>query len=194
MDLFTPKSLLREKGEGDNGAPRTRFDMRDSPHLASMLMWTSPSPSDLSTTPIARREPCKAMKTPTACAQCRKGKRRCTIGDNGGSCNECLRRRASCSLVAKASSSLSGKRPILPHNTYSNSEDLVLDLNVRVRLGRLYIALIHDKPHTLFHPPTFMRQLENGSIPAKVMYGVFAMAARYNRRFFYLTKTLANDT
>lgn len=125
------------------------------------------------------RQLCKDMKTPTACTQCRQGKRRCTIRDDSPSCNECLRRNAACSLTSKAPALPPSKRPILAHRVYQPAEELASDQTIRVELGRLYISLIHDKPHTLFHPPTFMQQLEDGLLPPKIMYGVFAMVARY---------------
>ena len=116
------------------------------------------------------------MKTPTACAKCRQGKRRCTLGQHGAACNECRRRGTPCSFAAKASLP-SNERLILPQHMSSGPAALVTDSKVRLDLGQLYLGLIHDKPHTMFHPPALRRQLEDGSLPPKVMYGIFAMSS-----------------
>jgi len=126
----------------------------------------------------SERKTCHIMKTPTACVNCRQGKRRCTAGQDEAACNECRRRGMPCSFAAKASLP-SNERLILPQYVNSIPANLVTDSKVRLNLGQLYLSLIHDKPHTMFHPPALGRQLEDGSLPPKVMYGIFAMSSWY---------------
>jgi hypothetical protein len=53
-----------------------------------------------------------------------------------------------------------------------------VDVGLRDHLVDLYLKLIHDKPHTLFHPPTLKKQAHEGSLPKTILYGVMALAAR----------------
>lgn len=62
----------------------------------------------------------------------------------------------------------------------------------------LYLRLIHDKPHTLFHPPSLRRQVHDGSLPKPVLFGILAIASRLSEspvlqaraaEFFQLAKS-----
>jgi hypothetical protein len=66
-------------------------------------------------------------------------------------------------------------RGILPKTVDDGTR---LGIDEKLELTDLYIRLIHDKPHTLFHPDTLRRQVKDGTLPDKVLYGVLAMAAR----------------
>lgn len=45
-------------------------------------------------------------------------------------------------------------------------------------LVHLYFTHIHDKHHSLFHEPTIMSQLSDGSIPKVLFHGMMALGAR----------------
>lgn len=125
------------------------------------------------------------MKTPTACRECRLGKRKCTPPtDSTSVCRQCQRRKVPCSLTRLISTRGTSQRALIPRDTFQDRKDSfcppsIPNAETRVELGKLYVTLIHDKPHTLFHPPTLLRQLEEESLAPKVMYGVFAMSSRY---------------
>lgn len=119
-----------------------------------------------------------SMKIAKACCECRLAKRKCLADEHhGAACNQCKRRNLSCSAVRKAQ--LRDTRPpvLLPGETLS-SPHFDLDVETRVALVRLYLRLVHDKPHTLFHPPTLLRQVEHDSLAPMVLYGLIGMAAR----------------
>ncbi|KAL2213109.1 hypothetical protein CC79DRAFT_1264706 [Sarocladium strictum] len=111
------------------------------------------------------------MKIAKACKECRLGKRRCTPSE-GGSCQQCLRRSSPCSFAQRVPAR-DGVRDLLPKAV----DEVQLELRTKLELTDLYIRLIHDKPHTLFHPPTLRQEVQNETLPDKVLYGVLAMAA-----------------
>ncbi|CRG92364.1 hypothetical protein PISL3812_09422 [Talaromyces islandicus] len=55
-----------------------------------------------------------------------------------------------------------------------------VDVGLRDHLVDLYLKLIHDKPHTLFHPPTLKIQAHEGTLPKTILYGIMALAARFS--------------
>jgi hypothetical protein len=111
------------------------------------------------------------MKIAKACKECRLGKRRCTPSESG-SCQQCLRRSSPCSFAQRVPAR-DGVRDLLPKAV----DEVQLELRTKLELTDLYIRLIHDKPHTLFHPPTLRQEVQNETLPGKVLYGVLAMAA-----------------
>ena len=118
------------------------------------------------------------MKVAKSCRQCRLGKRRCVRSDDGTACNECRRRTIACSSAfVRRGSAVT--RNLLPQSSLALLE-LEISHESTVGLVRLYIALIHDKPHTLFHPATLLGQASEGSLPQKILYCVLALASRYD--------------
>lgn len=115
------------------------------------------------------------MRPTTACLECRNGKRRCDrAGDSA--CSQCISRNIRCSAAAapkQPSGPLSIKRslpPILsPHTS-----------NEHIYLVDLYFTFLHDKPHTLFHEPTFKASVAEGTVSQPVLLAMMGMSARYH--------------
>lgn len=51
-------------------------------------------------------------------------------------------------------------------------------------LIELYFLLIHNGSHTLFHVPSFLRELENDEAPEVLLLMMIALSARYGITFF----------
>ena len=119
------------------------------------------------------------MKIAKACRQCRIGKRKCIETDSGVACTPCIKRGLGCSLALRPRG-----RPvsILPPpsaaNIVNESEDSFLDLSTTLMLVKLYLERIHDKPHTLFHPPSLLLAVEQGTIARHVLYGILSLVSR----------------
>ncbi|KAF4991867.1 hypothetical protein FDECE_13894 [Fusarium decemcellulare] len=110
------------------------------------------------------------MKQPTACRQCRESKRKCIRRGAGNACVTCLRRRVQCDASLRKysalPSSLLPKQPSTHDDTlHPNQSKPTLDLSTEVaqELVEHYLIKIHDRPHSLFHPPTLRDEadLEN---------------------------------
>lgn len=55
----------------------------------------------------------------------------------------------------------------------------VQDKALCFELVELYFKYIHDQLHSLFHRPSFMLDLHEGTAPLVLVYGMMAMSARY---------------
>ncbi|KAL4786288.1 hypothetical protein BJX76DRAFT_130362 [Aspergillus varians] len=116
------------------------------------------------------------MKVARSCRQCRAAKRKCTFGDLPNSaCTHCAQKSLDCSLLA----GLNWDRPrfIAPARTGAGCSAKVSD-EVRDQLIDLYLQLIHDKPHTLFHPATLLSRVRTRSLPDATLFSILALTAR----------------
>ena len=115
------------------------------------------------------------MKISTACLQCRTGKRKCRSVRIGDSCNPCIRKSLPCS-------NRSSRRRYQPHDNslipapcdniqppYSDEVIYLVDL---------YFDYIHDKPHTLFHEPSFKASVVDGTVSRTVLLCIIGLSAR----------------
>lgn len=72
---------------------------------------------------------------------------------------------------------------IMPHASAASDEVLLelpfVNMQVREHLVDLYLQLIHDKPHTLFHPPTLRAQVREDAVPRVILFSIMSLAARY---------------
>lgn len=125
------------------------------------------------------------MRVAKACSNCRAAKRRCTTAEvDSQQCLQCLQRNQSCSLAAKKNPRKDDKPvSIVPHASASCGKGLLesplVDMETREHLVDLYLQLIHDKPHTLFHPPTLRAQVREDAVPKVILFGIMSLAARY---------------
>ncbi|RHZ61791.1 uncharacterized protein CDV56_103322 [Aspergillus thermomutatus] len=126
------------------------------------------------------------MKVATSCSQCRAAKRKCTAGPVPHSaCMPCLQRRQDCSLSARSDSTY--PKSLAPavsvpfnHRDISTTDDRAdVEDDVRDQLVDLYLKLIHDKPHTLFHPSSLKTRIRNGSLPRSILFSILTLAARF---------------
>lgn len=71
---------------------------------------------------------------------------------------------------------------ILPHASASSYEVLLelpsVNMQTREHHVDLYLQLIHDKPHTLFHPPTLRAQVREDAVPRVILFSIMSLAAR----------------
>jgi hypothetical protein len=87
----------------------------------------------------------------------------------------CAHKGQNCSLLT--SLSLNRQKFIAPAVTETATWKEVND-EVRDELVDVYLQLIHDKPHTLFHPTTLRARVQTGSLPEAVLYSILAFAVR----------------
>ena len=89
------------------------------------------------------------MKISKSCTQCRSGKRKCVVEGTEWTCQHCLKQGKPCSL----SQLPKRQRHLLPNNTPERDDKCQsVTADTKHQLVDLYLHLIHDKPHTLFHP------------------------------------------
>ncbi|KAL8393930.1 hypothetical protein RB595_003625 [Gaeumannomyces hyphopodioides] len=135
------------------------------------------------------------MKVAKACGQCRARKGKCIVagGDEPRACAPCARRGVLCSfiiargtaprprLLAAADSTSQSSSSVTSNPGVSTAAiDLDLGLESRLELVRLYLRLIHDKPHTLFHPASLLQQVRDDAVPDQLLLGIVAMAAPFS--------------
>lgn len=46
-------------------------------------------------------------------------------------------------------------------------------------LVELYFDFVHDKFHSLFHRPSLIEDIRRRQVPENLIYGIFALSARY---------------
>jgi hypothetical protein len=125
------------------------------------------------------------MRVAKACSNCRTAKRRCTAAEiDSQHCLQCLQRNQPCSLAAITNPKKDNQPiSIVPHACASSDEVLLelpsINMQTREHLVDLYLQLIHDKPHTLFHPPTLRAQVREDAVPRVILFSIMSLAARY---------------
>jgi hypothetical protein len=130
------------------------------------------------------------MKISTACLQCRTGKRKCSSRRSGDSCNPCLKKKIPCSNQAHGRQ-LKGQ----PTAGYPLSQapcDAIQPPYSEeiIYLVDLYFEYIHDKPHTLFHPPSLKASIADGTVSRTVLLSMIGLSARYEKATPNLETTL----
>ncbi|CAG8175445.1 unnamed protein product [Penicillium salamii] len=127
------------------------------------------------------------MKVSTSCIQCRIGKRKCTVEHPGLPCQHCLKLKKHCSFKRSLQRppdllpcAPREKSIVSPPVSCLRTTTAVSDPQLEVKLVDLYLTLIHDKPHTLFHPESMRRRCQNGELPKAVIYSIMALAARFS--------------
>lgn len=129
------------------------------------------------------------MKTNTrACQQCRSGKRKCNR-PVGESCIQCARRKLDCSSTLKPRDKAElrpSSRPQIIRDkqsatTHEDATDVLATLSHETVVGLvdLYIAYIHDKPHSIFHVPTLRADVASKTIDTALLCSILALAARF---------------
>lgn len=116
------------------------------------------------------------MRQVKACLQCRNGKRRCDRAGTGGlACRQCVQRNLSCSAAAdpRAAPGIPGPSPQQsPAASHRPDEETLC-------LVDLYFRYMHDKPHSLFHEPSFKAGVLAGTISKPVLLSMMGLSARY---------------
>jgi hypothetical protein len=57
---------------------------------------------------------------------------------------------------------------------------IVQDKSLTFELVELYFKYIHDQFHSLFHRPSFMLDLHQGTAPLVIVYAMMALSARFS--------------
>ncbi|RDW58946.1 putative C6 transcription factor [Aspergillus mulundensis] len=134
-----------------------------------------------------------------ACVTCRSRKRRCIPNPNGDGCQLCYEIAKPCSLsIASRPERINNGGEHLPTGGTGLSS-FPLDLPSQVspivpetplgelasrelcaELVQLYFRFIHDIAHTIFHEPTFLRRLYDGTAPMIQVYAMCGLAARFS--------------
>lgn len=78
--------------------------------------------------------------------------------------------------------------PAYPVPMLATSISLLPVRSVLRELVELYFGLIHNGPHTLFHVPSFLAELDGNRAPEVLLMAMIALSARYAR--FVLTNLL----
>ncbi|CAG9993185.1 unnamed protein product [Clonostachys byssicola] len=130
------------------------------------------------------------MKYPKSCRQCRQSKRKCTRKGPGEPCDTCQQRRLRCDGQMRSHSAASA--PLTPSvpwkdprssRTQAHSEEETLpglSRGIIVELVGHYLRAIHDKSHSLFHPPTLHSQVQNGTIGKALLYAICAIGSKFS--------------
>ncbi|KAM5350919.1 hypothetical protein ACJ41O_003642 [Fusarium nematophilum] len=121
------------------------------------------------------------MKPPTACRQCRESKRRCIRQGPGNACVTCHKRRLQCDgqLRTQTASQLSllPKQPGIQQSALPEAD---LSADVAQELVEHYLVKIHNRPHSLFHPPTLRDQVRQGSLGRALLLAICSMGSRFS--------------
>jgi hypothetical protein len=131
------------------------------------------------------------MKAPRACRQCRESKRKCVRRRRAGeSCEWCQHRSLKCSVelpkgFAACSSSLFHLTPTEdghPQTVTSkeHGNPAVLPKATIAELVELYLDKVHNRPHSIFHPPTLRAQLSSGSLSKPLIFALCAVGAKFS--------------
>ena len=116
------------------------------------------------------------MRPTKACVQCRSGKRRCD-GVKNAACIQCARRHLPCSAAVSTTGHSPGAGAGADGN-FHVSHQTGLDDNAS-SLVDLYFRRIDQKPHSLFHEPTFRASIAARTASRTVLVSMIAMCARY---------------
>ncbi|RAH44902.1 putative C6 transcription factor [Aspergillus brunneoviolaceus CBS 621.78] len=137
------------------------------------------------------------MKAPRACLQCRSSKRKCTRLGPGEPCNACQQRRIECSADLRRQNPVGvnsepNPEPVVvlseeeqPRNEPVRHHHPTLDpfqipWEITVELVDLYLAKVHDRPHSIFHPATLRAQVRNGTVGKALLYAVCALGVKFS--------------
>lgn len=127
------------------------------------------------------------MRIAKACKQCRQAKRKCNLSKNKGPCEECCRKKLTCS-----SSNTTPQGNSSPRNLALSADNEALSTESRLDLINLYLDFLHGKPHTLFHPESLRAATHRGEIEDHVYLAIAGLACRFSisrdvqeRKFFF---------
>ncbi|KAJ0415365.1 hypothetical protein BJY00DRAFT_266062 [Aspergillus carlsbadensis] len=124
-----------------------------------------------------------------ACATCRTRKRRCIPTTRGEACQLCHSLSIPCTLSLDPRPSVlnnhggrigSTPSPRQPPVALEGPLEVLASRDLCVELVQTYFRFIHDIPHTIFHEPSFLRRLNDGTAPTVHVYAMCALAARFS--------------
>lgn len=135
------------------------------------------------------------MKVAKACRHCRVGKRKCTRSSPEEPCQSCMARSLCCQSTLRRGNTEAARlcpKPLLPYTvaqtqlaevgTSANSEDVMMSAEMAEEFLQLYLEKIHDRPHSLFHPATLLKQMHDGSLDKALLHAICATGCRFSHR------------
>ncbi|ETS82474.1 hypothetical protein PFICI_04350 [Pestalotiopsis fici W106-1] len=136
------------------------------------------------------------MKRATACERCRLIRRRCMRRGLGQACSLCQSRNLQCSFAK--SEILRAPRPIwvcpasqriAAQSTTIDAPDTTATRDVTAiellpastvrEMVEHYLTKLHDRPHSLFHPQSLLRSIEDGTIKKALLYSICSLGCRF---------------
>jgi Fungal specific transcription factor domain len=137
------------------------------------------------------------MRPPTACVACRNRRRKCIVASPGEKCIYCKQRHIPCSLTASPKASTNGTSwPLVSPTSPTTGDEFELhrcqsiatNLPPRplcITLTELYFQYIHDTFHSIFHRPSVLEDVANGTLPDVLLFGIISLAARFSGDSFF---------
>jgi hypothetical protein len=124
-----------------------------------------------------------------SCRQCRESKRKCVRPRPIGHCNLCKQKGLPCGsafadqvlsreVAAVPTSSSQDWRDKLKHPQHKTP--LGLEWETTVGLVEHYLDKVHDRPHSIFHPPTFWARLRNGDVGSALLCAICAIGSKFS--------------
>ena len=133
------------------------------------------------------------MRSPTACVQCQRAKRRCIRHRPAEPCISCQHRRLPCE--GKRQGRPPGQRTLLARSgtttrPFRNSSQQHterqlgrvphLPLGTAIELVDHYVDKFDSRPHSIFHPATLRSQVRNGSLNTALLYAICAIGCKFS--------------
>ncbi|OQV05348.1 Fungal specific transcription factor domain-containing protein [Cladophialophora immunda] len=134
------------------------------------------------------------MRPPTACVVCRTRRRKCEVTAAGAPCAYCTSRKLSCSFAPfpPTDTAWPNQSPTTTPETVTSGltrcQSITTDLPSQplcIDLVELYFRYIHDTFHSLFHPPSVMEDVINGTIPRVLLFAMISLSARFSDDPFF---------
>lgn len=150
------------------------------------------------------------MRNPTACAQCRRAKRRCIRQKANEACTSCRLRQLVCegrtptqrtgqwhlaprSLECRAVGTASA-RPTsgycgsgqqhqasnTPETSLGSTSKQGLSRGMAIELVEHYLEKFDGRPHSIFHPATLRSQVRSGTLNQAVLYAICAIGCKFS--------------
>ncbi|KEF59304.1 uncharacterized protein A1O9_04148 [Exophiala aquamarina CBS 119918] len=129
------------------------------------------------------------MRSPTACAQCRRAKRRCIRNAPSEACAPCEQRQLLCEENVQVQ--LGGQRPLVPRSaavasTLGQSPERQIGPRVELSRGIVielvdhYLDKFDGRPHSIFHPATLRSSVHNGTLNEALLYAICAIGCKFS--------------
>ncbi|RDW77843.1 hypothetical protein BP5796_05695 [Coleophoma crateriformis] len=151
------------------------------------------------------------MRPASACKACRERKLKCSVQSKSQACQFCQAQNLECSLSPRdrvlarqehRSKRILAAQPQSPiqspkndRHQGSNTAQLfqgAAKLNLKLppievcnEIVDLYFQILHDKQHSLFHYPTFIRAQREGTVPPIIILAIITYTARFSNHSYF---------
>ncbi|KAH7006838.1 hypothetical protein EDB80DRAFT_717902 [Ilyonectria destructans] len=125
------------------------------------------------------------MRPLSACLACRERRKRCERPRRGTSCKFCITRKLECSMSPKLDAESDKAYGLLKHHridtNLSSASAGPFSEDLSEEMVGLYFQYIQGGFPSLFHEPSFMADVRDGTVPLILFYGVIGLSARFSR-------------